>query len=496
MTRARRIVIAGLAIGATLAAAWAVPLDGIAHGGGLRLLGRLHPLLVHFPIALLLLVPLLEWFGRTRPALREAAGLVLGLALLGAVTAVFAGLALARADGHEGALLANHFRGGVAVAIGTALAWLVREHLRAGYALILTATLGTLTWAAHNGGSLTHGEGYLTESLPPAVKQALHIPEAPAPETYAPGTVFAAAVRPALEKHCFSCHGPDKQKGDYRMDSFAALLAGGKSGRPAVVPGDAAHSEFLHRLLLDPDDEKVMPPRKKPRPTPAEIALLSWWVKQGAARDLTLTAVTRAPASVTALLTSAATSAVPAGEPPYVPRVGDYSALRDEIARLERSLGIRLIPLSQHPGDGLILRTRGAESRFGNAELAQLARVAPFIVEAELAGTRVTDTGLAALKTFSHLERLHLERTAVTGATSGELSALPKLGYLNLCLTAVTDDSLPALANVSGLRQLYLFGSKVTHAGVARLRASLPLCEFSPVEVPKEIPAPPDQSGQ
>ena len=274
------------------------------------------------------------------------------------------------------------------------------------------------------------------------------------------------------------------------MDTFAALLAGGKSGKPAIVPGDAAHSEFLHRLLLEPDDEKVMPPRKKPRPTAAEIALLSWWVKQGASRDLALTAVTRAPASVTALLVSAAASTAPAGESAYVPRVGDYSALRDEITRLERSLGIKLLPLSQHPGDGLILRPRGAEGRFGDAELAQFTRVAPFIVEAELAGTRVTDAGLAALKPFSHLERLHLERTAVTGATAGELRVLPKLDYLNLCLTAVADDALPAFANLTGLHQLYLFGSKVTPAGLDRLRASLPHCEIGPLEVTKEVPPP------
>jgi hypothetical protein len=166
--------------------------------------------------------------------------------------------------------------------------------------------------------------------------------------------------------------------------------------------------------------------------------------------------------------------------------VGDYSALRDEIARLEKTLGIRLVQVSQHSGDGLLLRTRGAEARFGDAELAQLTRVAPFIVEAELGGTRITDAGLAALKPFSNLTRLHLEHTALTGTTLGVLKELPKLTYLNLCATRVTDDQLSALTSSAGLQQLYLFGSQVTSAGVSGLKARLPNTQIGPIELTKD----------
>src|SRR5688500_4171414 len=107
-----RAVVALVAIGLSIAAMWLFPLDGAAHGGSLRLLGRLHPLLVHFPLSLLLLVPVLEIAGRHRPALREAAGFVLALTMVGAVAAVLAGAALARADGHEGELVTDHLWGG------------------------------------------------------------------------------------------------------------------------------------------------------------------------------------------------------------------------------------------------------------------------------------------------------------------------------------------------------------------------------------------------
>lgn len=477
-----RFAAAFCAIGFVVAAAWLTPMDGREQAGLIRLAGRVHPLLVHFPIVLLLLVPVFEWTGRSRPAWRETAGVLLGLAVPCSLLAVLAGLALMHADGHEGELMSEHRIGGVTVAVTTILAWLLRPKSRAGYSVALLAAVVTLFWTAHNGGSLTHGEDYLTAALPPAVKRVLHIKEAPAPETYGPDTVFGGAVHPVLEKHCLSCHGAEKKKGEYRMETFAALLAGGKSGKAAIVPGDLLHSELVRRLSLEPEDEKLMPPRKKPRPTAAEIALLRWWVKAGASRELRLDAAKDAPPEVTALLRADLGKGGIAAEPVYTPRVGDYSALHGEIADLQKTLGIQLVPVSRQAGDGLILRVRGAEARFGDAELAQLARLAPFIVHADLAGTRVTDAGLAALKPFTALERLHLEKTALTGKTLGDLQALSKLAYLNLCATAVTDDTIAALAGHPGLRHFYLFGSKVTATGVTRVQSALPQVRFGPLD--------------
>ena len=483
-----RLVFAVLAIALAIGAAYLVPLDGVAHGGGLRLLGRLHPLLVHFPLGLLLLVPVLEWFGRHRPGLREAAGFVLGLALMGAVASVLAGVALARADGHEGELLSDHLWGGTAVTVGAALTWLVRGRSAWAYTSLLLVTVATLGWAAHQGGSLTHGSDYLIEPLPAVVKRFLHLRETPAPETYPSDTVFGASIHPILEKHCIACHGSEKQKGEYRMDFFAALLAGGKSGKPAISPSELSQSELVHRMLLDPGDDKAMPPPKKPRPTAGEVALVRWWIKQGASRELTLATVEDAPAEISALLKATAGAGNPQGKPAYRPRVGDYTSLQSEILRLERELGIKLVPVSRQAGDGLILRARGGVARFGDAELAQLALIAPFVVQAELAGTRVTDQGLATLKAFTQLERLHLERTSLTGTTLAELKALSQLNYLNLCSTRVTDESVSALVEISSLRQIYLFGSHVTPRGVASLRSKLPRCEIGAVTVVSPTP--------
>ena len=48
---------------------------------------------------------------------------------------------------------------------------------------------------------------------------------------------FETKVRPLLADNCFSCHGEEKQKGKLRLDSPAAIRAGGESGA-AIEPGE------------------------------------------------------------------------------------------------------------------------------------------------------------------------------------------------------------------------------------------------------------------
>ena len=74
---------------------WLVRLDGHPHANWQQFLGRFHPLVVHLPVGLLILVPLLEVAGAVRPALRETAGFVLAVALAGCVVALALGFVLA-----------------------------------------------------------------------------------------------------------------------------------------------------------------------------------------------------------------------------------------------------------------------------------------------------------------------------------------------------------------------------------------------------------------
>ncbi len=100
---------------------------------------------------------------------------------------------------------------------------------------------------------------------------------------------FAKDIQPLLADRCYSCHGPDKQKGDLRWDSKTSAFQSGDHG-PRIVPGNSAGSRVIQLVAgLDPDS--VMPPKGEPL-TGAQIGLLRAWIDQGANWPDTATAST------------------------------------------------------------------------------------------------------------------------------------------------------------------------------------------------------------
>ena len=91
---------------------------------------------------------------------------------------------------------------------------------------------------------------------------------------------FASEVQPILNKHCITCHGGVKKSGGISFLFEEDALAEGKSGRRAIVPGDAGASEFIRRLLED--DPELRMPYEKPPLSKEEIDLLRRWIDQGA----------------------------------------------------------------------------------------------------------------------------------------------------------------------------------------------------------------------
>ena len=88
-------------------------------------------------------------------------------------------------------------------------------------------------------------------------------------------------VRPILEANCYSCHGPEKQKGGLRLDSPAGMRRGGDSGEPLFVVGKSSESH-LYRLVSRNDPDEAMPPREKDALSKAELEKIGLWINQGA----------------------------------------------------------------------------------------------------------------------------------------------------------------------------------------------------------------------
>jgi len=258
-------------------------------------LGRFHPVLVHLPIgglALLGVLELLARFSRFKDAAQNNR-LILGLTTAAAVAAAVLGWVLSQSGGYDPQLLQWHKWTGFAVAAGCTgtflLSWLSRRWISR---LALLATLAVLLVASHLGASITHGRDFLTRFAPGPLRALLGGASRPpaAPEMKSELTqqpVFGALIQPILQRRCSACHGPEKQKAGLSVERYETLLKGGKDG-PVLIAGQALDSPMIQRLLLPLNDENHMPPEGKPQPTPAEIAVLQWWIDRGAPLDKTV----------------------------------------------------------------------------------------------------------------------------------------------------------------------------------------------------------------
>ena len=443
--------------------------------------GRFHPLAVHLPIGILLVLVVLEGstalsrhprFSRL-PALGDGPrSLILVCAALAAIVAAGMGWLLAGSGDYDPGLVYRHRCLGLTVAALTLLLLgLHRQRWRRVYAAAIAATLVALVAAGHTGGTLTHGASFLTEYLPAPFARFFAAPAAvpgkgaaQADPRRAPA--YAGLIQPILAERCASCHGATKSNGDLRLDTWVLLLKGGKHGA-VFKAGDSASSRLLQRIDAPLEEKEHMPPKGKPQLADDDVTLLRWWVDAGAPEQTTLGELAPPPEIASIL-------AVRFGLPGWGGRLSppDRNATLVTANALASRLGIVIRPLAPD-GPWLAVNARMLARRFGDDDLTELAALGPALQWLDLGETAVTDRGLAALAAMKNLRRLDLDRTAVTDAGLARLAPLARLEYLNLFGTAVTDAGLASLRPLLQLRSLYLWQTHVTPAAADALAAEL-----------------------
>ena len=245
--------------------------------------GRLHPLLVHLPIGILLMGIFLQTLS-LNPRYGISQGVIKIVLLCGAISALAScvtGYTLSLSGDYDDNLVSWHMWMGLCVTGVSALLFvmLVRKTGGLAYRLACLLLLVLIIITGHLGGELTHGSDYLgsafdggTDAGVVARKPIANIREA---------RVYGDVIQPMLQVHCYSCHGPNKQKGKLRLDDSAWIVKGGKDG-PVIRAFHPEESELLKRMLLPVEDEHRMPPKEKTPLKESEIAIFQWWVGQGA----------------------------------------------------------------------------------------------------------------------------------------------------------------------------------------------------------------------
>jgi mono/diheme cytochrome c family protein len=271
---------------------------------------------------------------------------------------------------------------------------------------------------------------------------------------------FSKQIAPIFEQSCLKCHGPEKHKGDLRLDLKDAALKGGKDG-PVIVPGDASKSDLYRRITLPEGSDDVMP-NKGDVLSKAQTDLIRDWISQGAVwpNDAIAKAASSEPSALA------------------VAKLGDIKPTAAELQATSRlqSMGVDVRPLAANL-NWHEASFRSCEPKSTDSAVAQLKDMLT-LMELNLAGVKFSETSLASLKGLTNLTHLHLEHTSVTDATLANVEGMSHLVYLNLFDTGVSDAGLEHLKALADLRHLYVWQTKVTDAGVASLQKSLPHCEI------------------
>lgn len=380
------------------------------------------------------------------------------------------GYLLSISDDYDSNLVGWHQWMGIGVALLSWVLWLNQKKKGDGFdkALISIGLFALILITGHLGGSLTHGSGYLSIANIYSSDSGSLASIKPLPDVQE-ALAYQDVVKPILETKCYSCHGANKQKGKLRMDDSLSLMKGGKDGE-IIEPRDAANSEMIKRLLLPVDNEDHMPPKEKPQPTESQIALLHWWINNGASfngkvKDFeqpdkikpVLLALQNAPEVKSIVVDVPSKSVSP----------GDAKAIEQL-----KSRGIVVMPVAQN--SNYLMANFVVNKIVSSEDLQNLSALKDQLVWLKMGNTNLSDSGLAIIAKLNQLTRLSLENTAITDKGLSLLKSLNKLLYLNLVGTKVTAAGVTTLKEMPALNSIYLYQTNVAKSDYPILQKAFP----------------------
>lgn len=398
----------------------------------LQPVGRMHPLILHFPIVLLLLAAVMEFLrplpdAPSNPFYHRFTSALLLAGVITSGMAVVMGVFLSQEGGYSPAVLSWHKLSGASVFFIASTIYTWRNArwysiplARAGAVVIAVA----LIVAGHCGGALTHGDNFIWQ--PVLVKQK-HV--APLEEAL----VFDDVVRPVLESKCTGCHNANKLKGQLMLTDSAAILRGGKTGGVLVV-GDPQRSLLIRRIHLHEAEKKHMPPSGKPQLTETEKQLLYSWIQSGA-------------------LFNTPVVALPESDPLRV-------AATKMLAPDDH---VEVFPFSA--ADGQVIENLNSNYRVIKPVALNSPALAVNIYNKEV----YTPHTIEELKAISaQVISLDAGKMPVRNEDVRYITLMENLRELNLNFTEITGEALQALAGLEHLTDLSLSGTKVGYADLLR----------------------------
>ena len=411
-------------------------------------IGHLHPLLVHLPVGILVLLFVLEVLLRnhTSDDTKKVLNYTLLIALISSFLSLITGWNLGAEGGYEGALLKLHKWTAVALTAAVSVLWIVKffgkSRLNKLYWFLLISTLILLTITGHYGASMTHGENFVFEHKEAVIVEISDVNEA---------LVYQDIIRPIFENHCTSCHNTGKANGALIMSSKDYLLKGGKSGDFFSEKGEAS---ALQRIHLPLEEEKHMPPNGKLQLSEEQVFYLEWWFENENCFDCKVSDLEPSKREFEILRklevdnSSAATLE------------RELSFYSGDWLREMHDAGISAQPLDER--SKLVSINLSSKKEITNEDLDLISEDAENVVELSLANTNFSDENSRVLSEFENLIKLQLQNTSISDETVKKLKDLDNLESLNLYGTSVSAKSLEVLKSLPSLKSVYVWQTEIS----------------------------------
>ncbi len=428
----------------------------------LQVIGRMHPLLLHFPIVLFIITWLLFSF-RLRlekeiPNIKPILHLLLFISSLLIVVTAIMGLLLSKEGGFEGSSYEWHKYTGIGLSLlSLGLLGYIRFTKKDSYPAIFSVgihiSMLVLLLVGHYGASLTHGEDFITAPIISKPSKELDVESA---------IVFEDAVLPILQAKCMSCHSSSKAKGNLILSDSSSILKGGKNGQ-LFLAGEPMKSLMIERLLLDIENQHRMPPKGKPQLSIDEISLLKAWVKSGGKFDVPLSAFNEQDSLYQSV------KAVYGFEKAEVYTFAAADA--KDIQKLNTPY--RIINTLDATSPALDVNFFGKDF-FNEQSLSELLPIAEQVVSLNLSSMPITHKDIQSLKKFINLRNLKLNNSKLSNEDVSLLSELKNLKYISLIGTDLKKDGLEKLAGMTSIRKVYVWNTPIKEDEIASIKKKFP----------------------
>jgi uncharacterized membrane protein/mono/diheme cytochrome c family protein len=434
----------------------------------LTFIGHFHPVLVHLPVGILLWAIVLQWLSKL-PAFASLAAAVPVTYLVGAVMAILScasGWLLSDTATYPAETLNLHKWLGIGVAVIALILYYIHHKQWHNIKLPASVILISVVMAAgHFGGTLTHGEGYLTMGLGLSNKKdevkrknIANIQEA---------LVYQDVVQPILEQKCYSCHAEAKQKGGLRLDNQEWMMKGGEDGI-VLQPGNAEGSEIYKRIVLDPIEEKHMPPKGKLQLSDEEKRLMQWWISSGASFHAKAKEIAQTEQIKKLLTGFQGNDAV---QEDLLPETAISPASEEVVLKLQQQ-GVAVYPVSKT--SNYLSVSFVAVPELDQNIIALLRSISKQVLWLKMPGVKLDDAVIKAVAGCSNLRRLSIEHSGVTDVQLEILNSLTSLRYLNIADNKISFGGLQKLNQLKQVKQLYLFQTQVLQTDVPKLHQLFP----------------------